>query len=188
MTPFLVTAIGIATTGATSLAQSTELASPPSPDSSSASLNRDSAVAFLKECLVKVVAEDPSLWAQIADGGLFPEGYWPFVFQHLGEEGADLWAMGFQSLQGWLSPEHIDAVPTDVQLVAELHTVELRDLRPFPLKDFLDESKRPDPMPTVEVNTLTLAIDFNADGKVDRSETTQIHELQGVLYWAPFGW
>lgn len=151
-------------------------------------LTEASAVAFLQECLKKVIAKDDSLWVQTADGGLFPEGYWPFALKHLGEPGASLWTMGFQELDGWLSPENIDALPEKVEVVKTLHTLALRDLRPFPLEDFLDESKRPDPMPTVEVNTLSLGIDFDADGSISRGETAHIHELEGAFYWDPFGW
>ena len=151
-------------------------------------LTEASAVAFLQECLKKVIAKDDSLWVQTADGGLFPEGYWPFALKHLGEPGASLWTMGFEELDGWLSPENIDALAEKVRVVEAAHTLELRDLRPYPLEDFLDESKRPDPMPTVEVNNLSLGIDFDADGTISRSETAHIHELDGVFYWDPFGW
>lgn len=169
-----------------------ELAAPESPPEEAtqppALLTQDSAVSFLQDCLKKVLARDESLWIQTADGGLFPEGYWPFALKHLGEPGASLWTMGFQELDGWLSPENIDALPEKVQVVETLHTLELRDLRPFPLEDFLDESKRPDPMPTVAVNTLSLGIDFDADGSISRDETAYIHELEGIFYWDPFGW
>ena len=55
--------------------------------------------------------------------------------------------MGFEELDGWLSPENIDALAEKVRVVEAAHTLELRDLRPYPLEDFLDESKRPIPCP-----------------------------------------
>ena len=177
-------AIGLVLT----FAQAVEASPPAQVVPTAPALTQESAVSFLQVCLRKWMARDASLWNEVADGALLPEGFWPLDFKKMDISNATVWTWGFDNLRAWISEPRIEDLASEVQIIAEVKTVEIRDFRGFPLKSLFPPSPRPDVIPTVKVKTLSLGVDFNKDGEISSKERTQIHELRGALFWEPFGW
>jgi hypothetical protein len=169
-------------------AQAVEASPPAQVTPIAPALTQESAVSFLQVCLRKWMARDASLWNEVADGALVPKGFWPLEFKKTDVSDATIWTWGFDNLQAWISEPRIEDLASEVQIIAEVKTVEMRDFRGFPLKSLYPPSPRPDVIPSVKVKTLSLGVDFNKDGEISSKERTQIHELHGALYWEPFGW
>ena len=186
-TPMFMAAAAIALL--LTLNQSVEASPPAQVVPKAPALTQESAVSFLQVCLRKWMARDPSLWNEVADyATLAPTGFWPLEFKKRKTGEATIWAWGFDNLRAWVSETRIEDLASEVQVIGDLKTVELREFRGFTLKSLYPPSPRPDVVPTVKGKTLSLGVDFNKDGEISSKERTRIHEVQGVLYWAPFGW
>ena len=128
------------------------------------------------------------MWDRIVDFAIFPKGAWPILLRDGKDPSVDLWVTSFPELQKWLETNSVEEVSKLLEVVADIETQELRDLRAISVEDLRTGSAPKGEIPKISVQTLTLGLDFDGDGQIVSEEKTRVHLHDGTLYWEPFGW
>jgi hypothetical protein len=151
-------------------------------------LTAETAIQFVQENLGLLLKKDMQMWEQLTDEVLVPSGYWALGFKLMYPENVDIWQTGFPGHEQWLSEAWIQAFPEKVQLISEVATELIQDLRGFPIEDFADNSKRPKHPPLANVEVITFEMNKNDDETAGPHGKTQVILYKDKLYWEPFGW
>ncbi len=128
------------------------------------------------------------MWDRIVDFAIFPKGALPVLLRDGKEPNVSLWSTVFSDLEHWLETNTVEDVSNRIQVVADINTQELRDLRSKSIEELRSESPPTSKISKVSVQTLTLGLDFNGDGTIGSQEKTRVHFHDGTFYWEPFGW
>ena len=162
--------------------------------SASMTLSKDSVVQFVKECVASVVKRDDALWDRLVDGALFPKGAFPTLMRHdiklrnPEQMAPDIWGHSFADLEAWLAQNMLNDLSQNLQIVGDIESKQLRDLRGFSVPELTTGSSHGRVIPKVTVQVRTLGLDFDANGSIESEEKTRVHLMDGTLYWEPFGW